>query len=102
MYLAIIRKTVIDTPADPDVDPPVIEVSHTELENVYIESASSQVAKNLGEGLEIEYYEIQDDGRDITLEKVTIKTGTRASAPDREVVEIEAGGIVVGSAVVEA
>ena len=102
MFLAIIRKRVIDTPANLNVDPPVVEVSHTELDQVYIEIDAPQIAKNLAGGLEIQYYQIKDNGTTVTLKKVSIKSGPRASGTKREVVEIEAGGTVVGSATVEA
>ncbi len=99
--------------ADPAADPPVIgvpgipeivevieadEVSHNEVSKVFIEANEADVVANLAEGALVEYYEIDAAPGTASLNSVTIKGGTRTAAPDREVVEIEADGSVVGSA----
>jgi hypothetical protein len=115
MFLAVLKKTIIDVPFQAEIvedlvaDPPVVgvpevsEESHLEANKVYIEDSGAQVAKNLEAGLPIDYYNISFNGVQLnaSLQPVSVKGGARASAPDREVVEIEAGGEDVGSAVVE-
>lgn len=102
-FLVVMIRKVIDTPADPTAVPPVQEVSHDEVERVYIEDSATQVAINVEAGLAMDVYQVQFNGAQLqaTLHPVTVKGGPRASAPNREVVEIEANGTVIGSAVVE-
>ena len=102
-YLIVRKRKVIDTPADPTATPPVAEVSHEEVISPYIEDAVAQVAANISAGLLMDAYLLQFNGVTLqaTLHPVTLKAGPRTPAPDREFVEIEANGQVVGSAVVE-
>ena len=65
--------------------------------SVHLEDDPNEVFQHLDAGKGIDYYYINLDGASPVLEAVTIKTGTRTDAPDREVAEIEAGGSVVGS-----
>lgn len=114
MFLAVTKKTVIDTPAmgeifaQPDAVPPIVAVpavpavTHEEVDQTYIEDDSTTIARNLATGLGIEYYHIVfDSGLVATLASVALKTGTRVAAPAREVAEIAAGGRDVGSAIVD-
>lgn len=115
MFLAVIRKTVIDVPfqaeivedlaANPPVAgvPEVAEESHEEVDHIFLEDATAQIAKNINDGLPIDYFEIRVNPTSFatTLHPVTLRAGPRTTAPDREVVEIEANGQVVGSTVVE-
>jgi len=72
-------------------------------EQIFIESSSTQVVLNLRNPPTppIEYWEIRVTPGNVLLNTVTIKGGPRVSAPDREVVEIVAAGVEVGSAVIE-
>lgn len=115
MYLAVLRKVVIDTPfaaaiaEDLTANPPIVavpevaEVSHEEVEQIFLEDAVSQIARNIENGLLINYYEISVNSTSFatTLKPVSIKSGVRASAPDREVVEVEVAGSVIGSVQME-
>jgi hypothetical protein len=115
MFLAVLKIIVIDVPFQAEIvedlvaNPPVVgvpevpEESHLEVDNTYIESSAEQVAKNLEAGLPIDYYNISYNGAQLNaaLQPVSVKGGARASAPGREIVEIEAGGQDIGSAVVD-
>jgi len=90
MFLAITRKI--------DFDGNVLD----EVEKAFIESNVEDVAKNLEAGAAVEYYAINLAAQNATLKKVSVKTGARASAPAREILEVEADGVVVGSVEVEA
>ncbi len=70
---------------------------------IFVEDDAATVALNLaqiddGEDLKLEYWNVNENGGAVTLQKVTLKAGARSSAPLQEVVEIEAGGADVGSA----
>lgn len=128
-FLAVTKKTVVDQPfvaADPgrpaEIDPdtgvelspavpPTPEqplITHEEVDRSYIEDDAEQVARNLeadaqGNGPGIDYYHLSFTGAQLqaSLQPVNLKAGPRTAAPAREVVEIEAGGQDVGSAIVE-
>lgn len=73
---------------------------------IFLETNGEEVAKNLtrmadGEELNLEYWHVKD-GTNVKLNPVALKGGSRASAPSREVVVIQAGGEDVGSVEVEA
>jgi hypothetical protein len=101
-FLVVVQKKVIDTPADPTATPPVAEVSHQELEHVYVEDSAAQVAINLELPVpNMEAYLIKFSGPNLvaTLKPVNVKAGARAPGTVKEIVEIEAAGEgVVGSA----
>lgn len=116
MFLAITKKKVIDTPVQAAVpenleaDPPVgaqaevAEVSHLEVDQIYIEDAAAQVAANMeSDVFAADYYEIKTDPLTlvVTLHSVSLKTGARTKAPAREIAKIESDGAVVGSTVVD-
>lgn len=68
---------------------------------IFTTENAAEVATNLermsdGENLALEYWYVKD-GVNVSLNPVTLKGGPRASAPAREVAEIEAGGEDVGS-----
>lgn len=90
MFLAITRKI--------DFDGNVLD----EVEKAFIEISVADVAKNLEAGAAVEYYAINLTAQNATLKKASIKTGARQVAPAREIVEVEADGVVVGSVEVEA
>lgn len=113
MFLAVARKKVIDVAFQAEIVedlaavPPVVgvpeiaEVSHEEVDQIYLEDAPAQVAQNMANGLLIKYFDISVNTTSFatTLRVVTLKSGARAAGPTREVVEIEANGVVVGSAI---
>ena len=70
---------------------------------VFIEENAETVAVNLEAAVpDLEYYHISVVGQgNVTIQPVNVKAGPRTSAPAREIVEIEAGGQDVGSAIVE-
>ncbi len=114
-FLIVTKRKVIDTPASPAVPadpgpppvaaiPAVVEVSHFEANQVYIEDSAKQVALNLELPVpNMDAYHISFSGPDLnaSIQPVTVKGGARAPGTGREVVEIEAGGGVVGSAEVD-
>ena len=121
-FLIVTKRKVIDTPAvpevpavpaDPTTQPPtpatpaipaVVEVSHLEVDQVYVEDSPAQVARNLELPVpNMDAYHLSFSGPDLnaSIQPVTIKGGARAPGTGREVVEIEAGGGVVGSAEVD-
>ncbi len=68
---------------------------------IFIENNAEDVAENLariedGEVLNLEYWNVKD-GANLSLQKVTLKSGARSAGAATEVVEIEAGGEDVGS-----
>ncbi len=85
MFLAITR--VKDVDGNPT----------NEVNKMFVEINASDVAKNLEEGAEVEYFAVSLTAQNATLKKATIKAGARASSPARETVEVEADGVVVGS-----
>lgn len=85
MFLAITR--VKDAQGDPT----------NEVSKAFIEVDAEQVAKNVEAGAEVEYYAIQLTPVSAVLHKASLKTGVRATAQAREIVEVEADGVVVGS-----
>lgn len=113
MFLAVKWNTVIDRRAEKAVParlddgggevtpsiPAVAEVSHVELSNVYTEASAESVARNLNNGLEIDYFEIDvlDNRKAVSLHKVRLKQGPREQATVREVVVIETDTGDVGS-----
>lgn len=123
MFLAIQIVQVIDVAfvegvaeipeiiADPEAEPPVVgipgtpaiievpEVSHLEAGKIFIEPNEKDVVENVVKGVSVEYYEIDAAPGSASLNSVAVKSGPRTRAPDREVVEIEANGRVVGSAI---
>lgn len=108
-FLIVTKRKVIDMPEIPaDPGPPVVpavpEVSHLELNQVYIEDSSEQVTRNLELPVpNMDAYHLSFNGPDLnaSIQPVTVKGGARAPGTGREIVEIEAGGGVVGSAEVE-
>lgn len=122
-FLAVTKRTVVDQPfvaAQPEVldedgvtviTPAVPEqplITHEEVDRPYIEDDAATVARNLeadaqGSGPGIDYYHLSFNGPALnaSIQPVVLKAGPRASAPAREIVEIEAGGQDVGSAIVE-
>ena len=68
-----------------------------EIGKIFVEGDANDVAKNLNAGAEVEYYVVSLTALNASLKKCAIKTGVRVSAPDREIVEVEADGKVVGS-----
>lgn len=114
-FLAVTQKKVIDVEfqaeivEDLDANPPiagapeVAEVSHQEVDQTYVEDSAAQIAKNLNDDRGIEYYGIRFNPQlKPQLHEVKLKGGARASGPSTEIVEIEADGVDVGSAVVDA
>ena len=116
MFLAVLKRKVIDVPFQAEIvedlaaNPPIVgipevaEVSHLELAKTFIENDAGAVVRNLESNIEnLDYYAITFNGAPLNavLQPVTIKAGPRTSGPAREVVEIEAGGQDVGSAVIE-
>ena len=116
MFLAVLKRKVIDVPFEAEIVedlaavppiagvPEVAEVSHLEVAKTFIENDSETVAINLENNVSnLDYYYISFNGAPLNavLQPVSVKTGVRASAPDREIIEIQAGGQDVGSAVVE-
>lgn len=108
-FLIVTKRKVIDTPGVPaDPGPPVVpavpEVSHLEANQVYVEDSAKQVALNLELPVpNMDAYYLSFSGPDLnaSIQPVTVKGGARAPGTGREVVEIEAGGGVVGSAEVD-
>lgn len=73
---------------------------------IFVTDDAAEVTRNLermadGDALNLEYWKVKD-GVNVSLNPVSIKGGPRASAPAREIAEIEAGGEDVGSAEVDA
>ena len=85
MFLAITRTK--DENGDPT----------NEVLKMFVENNAADVARNLENNVEVEYFAISLTAQNATLKKATIKTGARASSPARETVEVEADGVVVGS-----
>jgi hypothetical protein len=125
-FLVVVKKTVVDqkfVAAQPEIPeelapdgntvvqefvPAVPEqplITHEEVERSYIENDAATIARNLDGNLrpEYDYYAINYNGTNLqaTLQPVTIKAGPRATAPTREIIELEAGGQDVGVAIVE-
>lgn len=129
-FLAVEISTIVDTPFSPAVPavpevlapdgvtvvepavPAVPEqplVSHEEVTRTWVEKDAGTVVRVLEQGSpkpgrRYEYYQIQFNGTTFqaTLHPVSIKAGVRQAAPAREVVEIQANGQDVGSAIMEA
>jgi hypothetical protein len=111
VFLVVTKKKVIDVPADPGAVPPVVEVSHLEVDQVYIEVSAEQVTRNLEaiadnpdpDGADADYYNIQHNGAQLqtTIHPTQLKATPRAPGPALEIAEIEANGQDVGSAIVE-
>ena len=85
MFLAITRKK--DAEGNPT----------NEVEKAFIEVRADELAKNIEAGAEVEYFAINLTAQNATLKKATLKAGARTPAPAREIVEVEADGVVVGS-----
>jgi len=85
MFLAITRK--IDRDGAPT----------NEISKVFVETNSENVARNIANDAAVEYYYVTLTALNAELKKCSIKTGTRISAPAREIVEVEADGSVVAS-----
>lgn len=92
MFLAITRK--IPTEHEPE--------ANLEIAKAFIEHDAGDVARNIEAGVAVEYYAISLTPQNATLKKASIKTGPRAAAPAREIIEVEAGGQVVASAEIDA
>jgi hypothetical protein len=114
-FLAVVQKTVVDTPEDPGDPtatppvPPTPAVTHKEIANVHVETNAVAVTEDLlaqdanPDRETTEWFSIKFAPGSLqpTLHKVSLKAGPRAPAPAREVAEIEAiGEGVVGSAIV--
>ena len=111
-FLIVLKRKVIDTPASPGVPadpgppaipaiPPVAEVSHLEVQQAYVEEAAAQVAINLELPVpNMDAYHLSFSGPNLnaSIQPATVKGGARAPGSGREIVEIESGGNVVGSA----
>jgi len=76
-------------------------VVETQVSQVSIEDDADSVAQNLAAGRNVKYYKINAKPASCTIKPVTLKVD-RQPAPAQEVVEVEAGGVVVGSTVVDA
>lgn len=85
MFLAIVRR--VDEKRTPT----------NEIRKAYVEKDASVVARYLAEGEPIEFYEISVTAENVTLKKASLKEGPRATV-EREVIELEVGGAVVGRA----
>lgn len=92
MFLAITRK--VPTESEPDLN--------LEIAKAFIEINDADVAKNIEAGAEVEYFAISLTSQNATLKKASIKSGPRAAAPAREIIEVEAGGQVVASVEIDA
>lgn len=117
MFLAVVTREVQVKPAVPAVAE-LPEVIDAETEEVLVEGVpavpgkdavvevqvsqvsvtfdADSVAQNLAAGRNIKYYKINAKPASCTLKPVTLKA-SRKPAPAREIVEVEAGGVVVGS-----
>ncbi len=114
-FIIVTKRKVIDTPASPAVPadpgpppipaiPAVAEVSHLEVNQAYVEESAKQVAINLELPVpNMDAYFLSFSGPDLnaSIQPVTVKSGARAPGTGKEIVEIEAGGGVVGSAEVD-
>ena len=111
MFLLLVKHNVVLTEARAEVledlsfDPPILgepavaEVAEVQLRDVRLALHGDALANRLAENLFNTAYEIViDTNLDASLVPVTIKTGTRAQEI-KEIVEIESGGRVVGSAI---
>lgn len=71
------------------------------IAKVWIETNRETVARNLSAESDVEYYVIKLDDQGASLEAAALKTGARRIAPAREVIEVEADGVVVASVEVD-
>ena len=122
MFLAVLTREVQVEPAvsavaevleviDAETDEVLVEgvpgvpgkkaVVETRVSQVSIEPDADSVAQNLAAGRNVKYYKITAKPGTCTIKPVSLKANRKA-APAQEVVEVEAGGVVVGSAVVDA
>ncbi len=86
MFLAITRKK--DENGDPT----------NEVGKAFVETNQENLTRNLENKAEVEYFHISLTAQNATLKKCSIKSGTRAAAPGREIVEVETSDGVVASA----
>lgn len=102
MFLAITRNTIVDDPGDPNAVPPVPPTTHDEVGQIFLEDNVDAMVRNLELGLPIDYYYIRVSGPNLlpSIQPAGLRPGPRNPAPAREIVEIEAGGQVVGSAII--
>lgn len=77
-------------------------------EQIWLEESASAVIQALVKAQEPvpEYYNIvfstlEGVISDVEVQPVTLKTGSRAAAPAREIAKIQSGGVDVGAAIVE-
>lgn len=100
MFLGIEKRKIIDVIAIEGGRP---EQSHEILGAVFLEEDGSQIVRNMSEGKTIDYYNITiNPGTFVAdLRQVSLRPGPRTSVPGREIAEIEAGGLIVGSAEVD-
>ena len=68
---------------------------------IALEDDVERVVSNILNNPDIDYFNIKITRTNATLTKVTLKSGPRASAPAKEIVEIVAGSDVVGSSEVQ-
>ncbi len=82
----------------------VVENDDDEALSVYVEDDPTMVAKNLAEDRGIEYYHIHLNPGTLlaSIRSVNLKGGPRAAGRGREIAEVEVGGVVIGSAEVDA
>lgn len=109
-FLAVTKKTVVDTPAQPEVldtdgvtviTPAVAAVTHEEVDQLYIEDAAAQVAINMANNVGIDYYSIKVNPTTLKPTLRTVREKGRTAAPAKEVVTIEdQDGVELGSGMV--
>ena len=91
MFLAIQRKRA--TAENP--------TGNLDVKNSWVETNAENVVRNLQKKSDVEYYAITLSASGARIQKATIKAGARNLAPQREIIEVEAGGNVVGKLEVE-
>lgn len=118
-FLAVVWRDVVDTPAQEEIEavldgdgnvvtpavPAVPATFRPEVANMYVEEDESTVARNLANGEDIAYYQIEEPtnrNTPMVLHRANLKAGPRQPAPPREVAVVEANGADIGSAVVDA
>lgn len=80
----------------------VTEVAHFEFQRMYLDDDVKNMALQIERGDHTDFYKVEMNGVTPSLVPAALKTGPRRAAPAREVVEIEAGGKVVGSTIRDA
>lgn len=80
----------------------VPEEAHFEFNRMYLDNDVRSIAAQIERGDYIDYYSVEVNGLVPSLVPATIKSGPRRREPAREIIDIEAGGRVVGSAIIDA